>query len=64
MKLIHCENCGTKIQPHERRIGSVPTTWSEPGYDFSGCVLCAPASEDMESARDAAWDRRLDEERV
>lgn len=64
MKLVHCDNCGVKIRPDERRTGVVPTTWSEPGYEFDGCILCVGDEDREAAARAAAEDRQMDEERA
>jgi hypothetical protein len=53
VKLVRCNNCSTKIQPHERRLGYERGDASQPGYEFSGCVLCAPDANDEERARNA-----------
>jgi hypothetical protein len=64
MLLIHCENCGTKIQPHDRRIGYERGDASQPGYEFSGCVLCAPSESDIERLRDAHDDAEFERART
>jgi hypothetical protein len=64
MRLVHCENCGTKIQPHERRLGYERGDRDQPGYWFDGCVLCAPDANDEDRARDAHDDAEFERART
>jgi hypothetical protein len=55
-----CPNCGRSIHEDEQRTLSHRRTWGSPGYDEPACVHCAPDSDDLDRARDAYDDRRVD----
>ena len=57
--LVHCDNCGAKIREKDRRTGFERGDRDQPSYEFSGCVLCAPSSDDLDRARNAEDERRI-----
>jgi hypothetical protein len=61
---IRCENCGTKIHAHERRLGYERGDASQPGYEYEGCVLCVGDAERDEAARDAHDEAEFERERT
>lgn len=63
MTTNECPTCGRRIHEDDVRTGTNFGSWSEPGYDFEGCIHCCPTSDDREAAYDAHVDRMIDEYR-
>lgn len=55
-----CPNCGRMVTEADWRVTAVGATWGEPAHDDPGCRHCMPEDEEIEAARDAAYEQRLD----
>lgn len=60
---MKCEHCRRVITEADVRERWEPGDRDQPPYVESACRFCAPSEDDRERARDAAWDRRIDEAR-
>jgi hypothetical protein len=63
MPWFKCPNCGRRGEESDARQGYERGDRDQPGYPIDACRICAPSEEDIEQARDAHWDRRIDEAR-
>lgn len=58
-----CPNCGRRGDPSDAREGYERGDRDQPGYVIDACKVCAPSEDDLERARDAAFEQRFQEER-
>lgn len=62
--ILKCYRCKRTLSSEDdRREGWKPATWGSPGFMEEGCVKCFPDSELEDAARDAYWDRKIEERR-